>query len=61
MYIPESENLLHYGKVLSINNKVMNDGRYRTIRKISYEGKLYNHCMMDGKIFSVVEVKEKWK
>jgi len=37
----------------------MNDGRYRTIRKISYEGKLYNHCMIDGKIFSVVEVKEK--
>lgn len=57
MYISESENMLHYGKVLSISNKVMNDGRYRTIRKISYENKLYNHCMMDGKVFSVMEVK----
>ena len=42
MYISESENMLRYGKVLSISNKIMNDGRYRTVRKISYEGKLYN-------------------
>lgn len=50
--------LLLYGRVITIQDYNLDFG-YLTRRMIDYNGKLYNHFMVNGEIWKIKEIEKK--